>query len=74
MMSMMGQKFAELVKMGDFIEEGVKFRKLQSMVAWQAVSRAIQSGAIGGIKMKNKDVSVVTYQQGGLTSPRFGFI
>ena len=27
MMSMMGQKFAELVKMGDFIEEGVKSGK-----------------------------------------------
>ncbi|KAG5595599.1 hypothetical protein H5410_036831 [Solanum commersonii] len=48
MMSMMGQKFAELVKMGDFIEEGVKSGKIQSMVALQAASRAIQSGSIGG--------------------------
>ncbi|XP_049391611.1 uncharacterized protein LOC125856071 [Solanum stenotomum] len=36
MMSMMGQKFAELVKMGDFIEECVKSGKIQSMVALQA--------------------------------------
>ncbi|KAG5595216.1 hypothetical protein H5410_036448 [Solanum commersonii] len=28
MMSMMGQKFAELVKMGDFIDEGVKSGKI----------------------------------------------
>ncbi|KAH0742961.1 hypothetical protein KY290_030954 [Solanum tuberosum] len=62
MMSMMGQKFAELVKMGDFIEEGVKSGKIQSMVALQAASRAIQSGSIGGIKKKREDVSAVTYQ------------
>ncbi|XP_049358814.1 uncharacterized protein LOC125823480 [Solanum verrucosum] len=65
MMSMMGQKFAELVKMGDFIEEGVKSGKIQSMVALQAASRAIQSGSIGGIKKKREDVSAVTYQPGG---------
>lgn len=29
---MMGQKFSELVKMGDFLEEGIRFRKVQSMV------------------------------------------
>ncbi|KAG5616507.1 hypothetical protein H5410_016331 [Solanum commersonii] len=65
MMSMMGQKFTELVKMGDFIEEGVKSGKIQSMVALQAASRAIQLGSIGGIKNKREDVSAVTYQLGG---------
>ncbi|KAG5616371.1 hypothetical protein H5410_016195 [Solanum commersonii] len=65
MMSMMGQKFAELVKMGDFIEEGVNSGKIQSMVALQVASRAIQSSSIGGIKKKREDVSAVTYQQGG---------
>ncbi|XP_049406297.1 uncharacterized protein LOC125869949 [Solanum stenotomum] len=65
MMSMMGQKFVELVKMGDFIEEGVKSGKIQSMVSLQAASRAIQSSSIGGIKKKREDVSAVTYQQGG---------
>ncbi|XP_055800430.1 uncharacterized protein LOC129869872 [Solanum dulcamara] len=65
MMSMMGQKFAELVKMGDFIEEGIKSGKIQSMAALQAASKAIQSGSIGGIKKKREDVSVVNYQHGG---------
>ncbi|KAG5610177.1 hypothetical protein H5410_021458 [Solanum commersonii] len=51
--------------MGDFIEKGVKCGKIQSMVALQAASRAIQSGSIGGIKRKREDVSTVTYQQGG---------
>lgn len=32
-MSLMGHKFAELFKMGDFIEEVLKFGKMQSMVA-----------------------------------------
>ncbi|KAG5581200.1 hypothetical protein H5410_051827 [Solanum commersonii] len=57
MMSIMGQKFAELVKMGDFIEEGVKSGKIQSMVALQPASRAIQSSSIGGIKKKREDIS-----------------
>ncbi|XP_055803394.1 uncharacterized protein LOC129872427 [Solanum dulcamara] len=65
MMSMMGQKFAELVKMGDFIEEGIKSGKIQSMAALQAASKAIQSGSMGGIKKKREDVSVVNYQHGG---------
>ncbi|KAG5600627.1 hypothetical protein H5410_031997 [Solanum commersonii] len=65
MMSIMGQKFAELVKMGDFIEEGVKSGKIQSMVALQAASRAIQLGSIGDIKKKREDVSAVTHQPGG---------
>lgn len=32
-MGMMGQKFPELVKMGDFLEEGIKSGKVQSMAA-----------------------------------------
>ncbi|XP_049405282.1 uncharacterized protein LOC125868753 [Solanum stenotomum] len=68
MMSMMGQKFAELVKMGDFIEEGVKCRKIQSMVALQAASRAIQSGSIGGIKRKERMFQLsLTNQEDHLT-------
>ncbi|XP_070040962.1 uncharacterized protein [Nicotiana tomentosiformis] len=38
---MMGQKFPELVKMGDFLEEGIKSGKVQSMGALQAASKAI---------------------------------
>ncbi|KAH0765052.1 hypothetical protein KY285_000923 [Solanum tuberosum] len=49
MMSIMGQKFAKLVKMVEFIEEGVKCGKIQSMFALQVASRAIQSGSISGI-------------------------
>ncbi|XP_070032017.1 uncharacterized protein [Nicotiana tomentosiformis] len=41
MMGMMGQKFPELVKMGDFLEEGIKSDKVQSMAALQAASKAI---------------------------------
>ncbi|KAH0698507.1 hypothetical protein KY284_012722 [Solanum tuberosum] len=51
----------ELKKMGDFIEEGVKCGKIQSIVALQATSRAIQSGSIGSIERKMEDVSDVTY-------------
>nr|XP_033508510.1 uncharacterized protein LOC117273450 [Nicotiana tomentosiformis] len=40
-MGMMGQKFPELVKMGDVLEKGIKYGKVQSMVALQAASKAI---------------------------------
>ncbi|XP_070039412.1 uncharacterized protein [Nicotiana tomentosiformis] len=56
MMGMMGQKFPELVKMGDFLEEGIKSGKVQSMAALQATNKAIQSGSIGSGK-KKKDKS-----------------
>ncbi|KAG5576044.1 hypothetical protein H5410_056178 [Solanum commersonii] len=45
-------KLVKLVKIGDSIGEGVKSGKIQSMVALQATSRAIQSGSIVGIKKK----------------------
>ncbi|KAG5620497.1 hypothetical protein H5410_005715 [Solanum commersonii] len=73
MMSMMGQKFVELVKMGDFIEESVKSGKIQSMVALQAESRAIQSGSIGGIKKKRRQydpVQAPIHQNGPTYAPR----
>ncbi|OIT07832.1 hypothetical protein A4A49_51566 [Nicotiana attenuata] len=64
MMEMMGQKFLELVKMVDFLEKGIKFGNVQSMVALQATSKAIQSGLIGSEKKKKEEVSaVVPYYQ-----------
>ncbi|XP_060208582.1 uncharacterized protein LOC132635979 isoform X1 [Lycium barbarum] len=41
MMGSMGQKFADLVKMGDFLEEGIKSGKIQSTATLQAASKAI---------------------------------
>ncbi|XP_033514685.1 uncharacterized protein [Nicotiana tomentosiformis] len=41
MMGMMVQKFPELVKMGDFLEKGIKSGKIQSMAELQAFSKAI---------------------------------
>nr|XP_033516253.1 uncharacterized protein LOC117280636 [Nicotiana tomentosiformis] len=58
-MGMMGQKFHELVKIGDFLEEGIKSGKVQSMSVLQAASKAIQSGSIGSRKKKKEE----TYQQ-----------
>ncbi|XP_009622693.1 uncharacterized protein [Nicotiana tomentosiformis] len=64
MMGMMGQKFPELVKMGDFLEEGIKSGKVQSMATSQAASKAIQSGSIGSGKNKKEEVSaIITYYQ-----------
>ncbi|KAM3323731.1 hypothetical protein P3S67_004882 [Capsicum chacoense] len=60
MMSIIGQKCAELVEMGDFIEEGIKLGKIQSMATLQVTSKAIQTGSINGSMKKREDVSAVT--------------
>lgn len=44
----------------DFIKEDIKTGKIQSMVAWQSTSKAIQSDFIGGAKNKKEDVSSIT--------------
>ena len=41
MMSMMGQKFVKFVRMRDFINQGIKLWKIQSMIALQDASRVI---------------------------------
>ncbi|XP_070034997.1 uncharacterized protein [Nicotiana tomentosiformis] len=64
MMGIMGQRFPELVKMGDFFEEGIKSGNVLSMAALQAASKAIQSGSIGSGKKEEEEVSaVVPYYQ-----------
>nr|XP_009603846.1 uncharacterized protein LOC104098741 [Nicotiana tomentosiformis] len=62
MMGMMGQKFHELVKMGDFLEEGIKYSKVQSMAALQVASKAIQSGSISSRKKKKEEGTIVTIE------------
>ncbi|XP_075110577.1 uncharacterized protein LOC142181560 [Nicotiana tabacum] len=60
LISMLGQKFSEVVRMRDVIEEGLKSRKITNLAALQAMSKAIQSGTIGGAsKKKEKEVSAV---------------
>ncbi|XP_070050623.1 uncharacterized protein [Nicotiana tomentosiformis] len=56
MLGMMGLKFLKLVKMGDFLEEGIQSGKVQSMAALQVASKAIQSGSIGNRKKKKEQV------------------
>ncbi|XP_075101662.1 uncharacterized protein LOC142177100 [Nicotiana tabacum] len=64
MIGMMWQKFLKLVKMGDFLEEGIKFGKVQSMAAIQEASKAIQSGSTGsGMKKKEEVSAIVPYYQ-----------
>ncbi|XP_060181825.1 uncharacterized protein LOC132611409 [Lycium barbarum] len=52
MIGMMGQKFTEVVRMGEALEEGIKSRKIQDLTALQVVNKAIQSGSISGLKKK----------------------
>ncbi|KAM3286065.1 hypothetical protein P3S67_024864 [Capsicum chacoense] len=58
--------------MGDFIEEGIKSGKIQSMAALQAASKAMQTGSINGNKKKREDVSAVTpYYRPGNSSHHY---
>lgn len=71
-MGMMVQEFAELVKIGDFLDEGIKSGKIQSMAALQVASRAIQSGSLGSAKKKKENISIVApYYQHGESSSRY---
>lgn len=58
-MGIMGKKFSELVKMGDFLEEGIKSRKIQSMATLQTASKAIHSSSIGSEKKRKEEVSAI---------------
>ncbi|XP_060198907.1 uncharacterized protein LOC132627530 [Lycium barbarum] len=64
MIGMMGQKFTEVVRMGEALEEGIKSGKIQDLIALQAMNKAIQSGSINGIKKKKEDVTAVMNAQG----------
>ncbi|XP_033515110.1 uncharacterized protein [Nicotiana tomentosiformis] len=57
--NMMGQKFPEMVKMGDFLEEGIKSGKIQSMAMLHAAIKAILSGSIGSGKQKKEEVMAI---------------
>ncbi|XP_060175148.1 uncharacterized protein LOC132605892 [Lycium barbarum] len=59
MIGMMGQKFTEVVRMGEALEEGIKSGKIQDLIALQAINKAIQSGSINGVKKKKEDVTAV---------------
>ncbi|XP_070004447.1 uncharacterized protein [Nicotiana sylvestris] len=50
LISMLGQKFSEVVRMGDVIEEGLKSGKITNLAALQATSKEIQSETIGGAR------------------------
>ncbi|XP_059281345.1 uncharacterized protein LOC132035043 [Lycium ferocissimum] len=56
LISVIGQKFSEVIRMGDFIEEGIKTGRITNLAALQATSKAIQSDSI---KKKKDGVSAV---------------
>lgn len=64
MISMMGQNFTEVARMGEALEEGIKLGKIQDLTALQAASKTIQSCYINGNKKKRDDVFVVMNIQG----------
>lgn len=66
-MGMMDQKFPILVKIGKFLEEGIKSGKIQSMARLRPVSKAIQSGSLGSAKKRKEEVlEIVPFYQPSL--------
>ncbi|KAJ8526239.1 hypothetical protein K7X08_028716 [Anisodus acutangulus] len=55
MISVIGRNFSEVVRMGDFIEEGIKIGRITNLAALQATSKAIQSDSFGGAIKKRRD-------------------
>ncbi|XP_070013654.1 uncharacterized protein [Nicotiana sylvestris] len=62
---MLGQKFSEVFRMGDVIEEGLKSGKITNLAALQATSKAIQSGTIGGANKIEELIKARTIQLKG---------
>ncbi|KAK4372867.1 hypothetical protein RND71_008251 [Anisodus tanguticus] len=54
MISVIGRSFSEVVRMGDFMEEGIKTVRITNLAALQATSKAIQSNSFGGATQKKK--------------------
>ncbi|XP_055830916.1 uncharacterized protein LOC129899948 [Solanum dulcamara] len=65
MISVVGKKFFQVIRMREFIEEGIKTGRITNLTALQATSRAIQSDSIGGAFKKKKDgvSAVMTIQE-----------
>ncbi|XP_004228826.2 uncharacterized protein [Solanum lycopersicum] len=61
MLPMMGQKFSELIKMLEAIEDGLKTGKLTSLTALQAANKSLPSMAAGFARKKKENVSVVSF-------------
>ena len=67
MLSVIGQKFAEVIRMGDFIEEGIKTGRVTNLAALQATSKAIQADPA---KKKRDGVSPVMAIQDQRPTPK----
>ncbi|XP_049370758.1 uncharacterized protein LOC125835694 [Solanum verrucosum] len=63
MITMMGQKFTEIIRMGEILEERIKLGRIQDFTTSHAASKAIQYGSINGNKKKKEDVSAVMIDQ-----------
>ncbi|KAJ8548149.1 hypothetical protein K7X08_021385 [Anisodus acutangulus] len=65
MISVIGRSFSEVIRMGDFIEEGIRTGRITDFVALQATSETIQSDSFEGAVMRKRDgvSSVVTVQK-----------
>ncbi|KAJ8556509.1 hypothetical protein K7X08_032261 [Anisodus acutangulus] len=60
MISVIGRSFSEVIRMGDFIEEGIRTGRITNFVALQATSETIQSDSFeGAVKRKRDGVSSV---------------
>ncbi|XP_060170837.1 uncharacterized protein LOC132601789 [Lycium barbarum] len=59
MLLMTGEKFTDLVKIGEALEEGIKSGRVTNFAALQETTKDIQSGTIGGSKKKREEVAAV---------------
>ncbi|XP_049360477.1 uncharacterized protein LOC125825188 [Solanum verrucosum] len=57
----MGQKFSELIKTGEAIEDGLKSGKVTSFTALQVANKSSPSMATGFARKKKDDVSAVSF-------------
>ncbi|KAK4731975.1 hypothetical protein R3W88_024963 [Solanum pinnatisectum] len=60
MLCMMGQKFVEIVKVGEALEDGFKTGKITNLIALRANDKATRISEMNMLKGEEEEVSVVT--------------
>ncbi|KAH0669887.1 hypothetical protein KY285_025781 [Solanum tuberosum] len=65
LLSVVGKTFTEVIKIGEMVENGIKFGKIVSQAALKAITQVIKNGSgnLGGKKMKEDVANVVSDTQ-----------
>ncbi|KAH0776692.1 hypothetical protein KY290_008103 [Solanum tuberosum] len=75
LLSVVGKTFAEVIKIGEMVENGIKSEKIVSQVALRAMTQVIKIGSrnLGGKKMKEDVATIVPGTQRNSGGPLYQY-